>query len=187
MFKQILVPVAAFAVTVTGASAFGGDGYMLQKLDMLSEKEQAAFEEAREVRDTSRVQAHEVLENAGINDERMAEIHDAMRVTRDANQTAMDQMLKDGDYEAFLEAVEGTPMENVVTSKSDFEKFVEAHELRQAGDFEEAQEIMEDLGLEPPQGGRGFGKGGHMMGDGNGFGGPGRGEQRSGWQSAGIE
>lgn len=164
MLKQIMIPVAAFAVTVTGASAFGGDGYMLDKLDILSSDEKAAFEEAREIRETSRTEAHQVLEDAGIDDARMEEIHEAMREAREAHRAEMDQILSDGDYDAFVEAVAGTPLADQITSEADFEKFVEAHELRQSGDFEGAQEIMDELGIERP--GKGMGGGRH----GEGFG-----------------
>lgn len=172
MLKQIMIPVAAFAVTVTGASAFTGDGYMLDKLDILSSDEQAAFEEAREIRETSRAEARQVLEDAGIDDERMEEIHTAMREAREAHRAEIDQILEDGDYDAFVEAVADSPLAEQITSEADFEKFVEAHELRQAGDFTGAQAIMDELGIERPQRGPGMGSkhGGRGMGDGDGDG-----------------
>ena len=172
MLKQIMIPVAAFAVTVTGASAFTGDGYMLDKLDILSSDEKAAFEEAREIRETSRTEARQVLEDAGIDEERIGEIHAAMQEAREEHRAEMDQILTDGDYDAFVEAVAGTPLAEVITSEADFEKFAEAHELRQSGDFTGAREIMDELGIERGKGGSGMGgnHGGRGMSDANGEG-----------------
>lgn len=157
MFKQIMIPVAAFAVTVTGASAFGGG--MLENLDILSDNETAAFEEAREIRETANEEAKAVLAAAGIDENRMSAIHEAVRVKRQAHHETVEEALEALDYDAFLAAVEGTPMENVVGSQTDFEKFAEAHELRESGDYGAAKEIMEELGIERPFM-KGAGKGG---------------------------
>ena len=186
MLKQIMIPVAAFAVTVTGASAFQGDGYMLDKLDILSSDEKAAFEEAREIRETSRAEAQQVLEDVGIDDERMQEIHEAMLEARDAQRAEMDQIMSDGDYDAFVEAVAGTPLADQITSEADFEKFVEAHELRQSGDYEGAREIMDELGIEHGKGGPGMGgrHGGRGMGDADGDGFGQKGNRGNGYQQS---
>ena len=54
MLKEIFIPVAAFAVTVTGASAFNAD--MLDKLDLdLTDTQISALEEAHELIDDYRV------------------------------------------------------------------------------------------------------------------------------------
>lgn len=48
MIKQIIIPVAAFAITVTGASAFNSD--MLSKIDVdLTSSQISALEEAQEL------------------------------------------------------------------------------------------------------------------------------------------
>lgn len=164
-----MIPAAAFAVTVTGASAFGGNWYLNDELD-LSDSQIAAFEEAQEIREAAREDAKGVLEDAGIDEETMQELHQKMRTIRDDAREVTHAALEGGDYEAFVEAIAGSPLADVITSEADFEKFVEAHELRQDGDFESAQEIMDELGVE----GRGFGmnRGNGMGGErGHGFGG----------------
>lgn len=169
MLKQILIPVAAFAVTATSAAAFGNID--LSELDIdLSSSEEAALEEARDIRETAREEAQNVLEAAGIDDERMREIHDAMHSARDAHREAVNEALESGDYEDFIAAIADGPLADAITSEADFEKYLEAHELRQAGDFEAAQELFDELGLE----GRGEGLGGPGgRGGHKGFGGPG--------------
>jgi hypothetical protein len=62
----------------------------------------------------------------------------------------MKEIFESRDYDAFVEAVEGTPLQDAITSEADFEKFLEAHELRKEGDFEAAKELMDELGLERP-------------------------------------
>lgn len=160
MFKQIMIPVAAFAVTVTGASAFTGGGFDLEALN-LSDTEVAAFEEARSIHEMAREEAQSVLENAGIDETRMSDIREEMREHREAEREAVRTALESGNYDAFMAAISGTPLADVIDSEADFNIFVEAHELREAGDHEGAQELLSGLGLERPEGGmrghRGFG------------------------------
>ncbi|MCK5285999.1 MAG: hypothetical protein KAJ58_02115 [Candidatus Pacebacteria bacterium] len=59
-------------------------------------------------------------------------------------------------------------------TEENFAQFAEAHELRQAGDFEGAQAIMEDLGIE-----RGFGSKGNGLKDGSQRGVRGQGQRLS--------
>ncbi|MEZ4200315.1 MAG: hypothetical protein R3B69_01815 [Candidatus Paceibacterota bacterium] len=170
MLKQIMVPVAAFAVTVTTASAFAGTDW-LNSIDVdLTDNQVAALEEAQEIREEARAEAEAVLEAAGLDEEKMHEIHEARHEVMHAEREAVHEALEAEDYDAFLDAIEGTPMADVIDSEADFEKFLEAHELREAGDHEAAAEILSDLGLERPAGGM---KGGH------GFGGPDRGGRQS--------
>lgn len=173
MLKQLLIPVAAFAVTATSAAAFGNFDFSQLNLN-LSDNEVSALEEAQQIRETANEQARAVLEDAGIDDDRMHEIHDAMHEAREAEHEAMDAALEAGDYQAFLEAVANTPLADVIDSESAFETFKQAHDLRESGDFEGAQALMSELGLERPQGGMDGGR--HR-----GFGGPGFG---GGQQSA---
>lgn len=165
MLKQLFIPVAAFAVTVTGAAAFGNVDWSEVDADLTS-SEITALEEAQDIREAAREEAQSVLEDAGIDDERMREIHESMHGAREAAHEAMRSAIEAEDYDAFLEAIADTPFADAITSEEDFEKFVEVHELRESGDHEGAEEIMSELGIERPEGGRG----GH-----GGFGGPGKG------------
>lgn len=161
MIKQLLIPVAAFAVTVTAASAFNTD--MLENLDIdLTDDQVSALEEAEEIRQTAFAEAKQVLEDAGIDGEKMREIHEAMHEARDERREAVHEALEADDYDAFMEAIAGSPLADAITSEADFETFQEAHELREAGDFEAAQELLSELGIERGEGmGKGFGGPGH--------------------------
>jgi hypothetical protein len=170
MFTKIAVPVAAFAVTVTAASAFNSD--MLANLDIdLTDDQVSALEEAKEIRETAHEEAQAVLEDAGLDEEKMHEIREAMHAERDAHREAVHAAIEANDYEAFLEAVDGGPMSEAIESEADFELLVEAHELRAEGDREGAQEIMSELGIERPEGMGGEGRGHGHGGKRGGFGG----------------
>jgi len=162
MLKQIMIPVAAFAVTVTGASAFTGGGLNLDALS-LSDTEVAAFEEARSIRESVQEDTQAVFERAGIDETRMSEIREEMREAREAAQEVVRTALESSDYDAFMTAIADTPLADVIDSEADFQTFVEAHALREDGDHEGAQALLSELGLERPEGGkrghRGFGPG----------------------------
>jgi hypothetical protein len=172
MLKQILIPVAAFAVTAVGASAFTGPEWLANSNLDLSDSQVSALEEAREIRTSAQEEAKAVLEKAGLDQTKMREIHEAMRESRQEKHEAVESAFENNDYEAFKVAVADTPMAEKITSEADFEKLAEAHELRESGDKDGAKAIMEDLGITGPKGG--------MMGEGRGmhegFGGPDRDE-----------
>lgn len=165
MIKQIMIPVAAFAFTVTAASAFNSD--RLDQIDVdLSDTQVAALEEAHELREdgATRDEVHAVLEEAGLDQEAMEEIRTAMHELRDERHEAVEEAVKANDYDAFVAAIAGTPLADVIDSEADFDKFVDAYELREAGDYTAAREIMDELGIER---GAGAGHGG-QRGDGVG-------------------
>jgi len=144
--KALLIPVAAFAVTVTGASAFNSE--VLEKAG-LSNTQISAFEEAHELRkDGDREAAREVIVDAGIDQETLESVREAMKEHREETRTAIKEAVDNEDYNAFVDAADGSPLADIITSEDDFEQFVEAHELREAGDKEAAKEILEDLGFE---------------------------------------
>jgi len=148
--KALLIPIAAFAVTVTGASAFNSE--VLEKAG-LNDEQVTAFEQAHELRkEGDKEAAREVIMEAGIDMDTMHAVREAMQNHRQEMRSAIDEAVANEDYQAFLEAVEGSPIADIVTSEADFERFSEAHELREAGDKEAAHEIMEDLGFEPKEG-----------------------------------
>ncbi len=153
MFKEIFIPVAAFAVTATGVSAFNAD--VLDKLDIdLSDTQISALEEAHELKQSGadRSEVFEILDEAGIDKETLKEIKTAAKEHRQANREAVREALENNDYDAYLEVVAGSPRADLIDSTDDFEKLVEAYELREAGDKEAAREIMEELGFERPEG-----------------------------------
>jgi len=169
--KALLIPIAAFAVTVTGASAFNSE--VLENAG-LNDDQISAFEQAHELRkDGEREAARDIIADAGIDTDTLHEVREAMKEHRESMRTAVDQAVEGSDYNAFLEAIEGSPLVDIITSEDDFELFVEAHGLREAGDKEAAREIMEDLGFEGKMHGKGHGmnKGeGNHEGERHGFG-----------------
>lgn len=173
MIKQLIIPAAAFLVTATAVSAYNPD--WLENLDIdLTDDQVSALEEAHEIRQAADEEARQVLMAAGLDDNAMREIRSAMRTERAAHHQAVEAALEAGDYDAFKVAVADSPIADVINSEADFEKFKEAHDLREAGEAEAAAAIMSELGLEGREGGM---KGGHRGERGNGaFGGPGLGD-----------
>lgn len=167
MLKQILIPVAAFAVTVTSAAAFGTANWSELDID-LTDSQLSALEEAAEIRTEAQDAANEILVAAGIDEEKMKEIKGAAREAKQAEREAMQAALESGDYTAFVAAIGDSPLAASITSEADFEKYASAQELLKAGDREAAQEIFAELEIEHS----GDKKGGR------GAGGPGRGGDR---------
>ncbi|OGG41791.1 hypothetical protein A2837_01085 [Candidatus Kaiserbacteria bacterium RIFCSPHIGHO2_01_FULL_46_22] len=142
--RSVLIPVAAFAVTVTGASAFNSE--LLQKAG-LTEDQISAFEEAKELREAGDLDAaRDVLEEAGVDEGVMERLRDTMH----GHHKALRAAIEDNDYEAFREAIEGSPLADIINTEEEFERFVEAHNLIKNGDKESAKEIFDDLGIEGP-------------------------------------
>ena len=87
----------------------------------------------------------------------MREIRSAVHEYRLQMREAIEAAIENNDFEAFVTAVTGTPLEDSITSEADFEQFVAAHELMSEGEFEAARAIMDELGIEKP--GHGMHKG----------------------------
>lgn len=166
MLKQILIPVAALAITVTSASAFTGTGFLNNLNVDLADSQKTALETAHDIREEAREKAQQVLEDAGIDDAKMREIHDAMRDAREASYKAIETAVTNNDYAAFTTAVANTPLADTIDTEAEFAKFVEAHALREAGDHDGARAILEELGMPTPPGDEMGGPGGHHGGRG---------------------
>jgi hypothetical protein len=139
--KTILIPLAAFAVTVTGASAFNSD--MLKRAG-LNDEQIAAFEEAKELKESGdKEKARDVLVAAGVDEDVIKQVREAMREHADAIRAA----IENNDYEDFRDAVEDSPLAEIISNEDDFDKLVEAHEFMKSGDREAAQDIFEELGF----------------------------------------
>jgi len=161
---KFLIPVAAFAITVTGASAFTGGGTaMLSVLHTnLTDAQKTAWEQADAIRTGARTKADKVLADAGIDRIKMSEIHNAMRQAHEAEHKATDAALEANDFAAFTAAASSSPLADKVTTQDQFDQFVKAHNLMKAGDMAGAKSIMDTLGI-APRGDRGD----HMDGDGD--------------------
>jgi len=81
-------------------------------------------------------------------DEKQAK-HAQSKAVREAAHTAVEN----NDYAAWAAAVAGSPRADQVDATT-FNKLVEAHNLREAGDHEGAREIMKELGFKGGPGGK---------------------------------
>lgn len=110
----------------------------------LSVEQRAALSEARTLRASGEVEkARDVLVEAGINEEAIASIRRAAHEVQVALRATLDK----NDYAAFKVAVADSPLSDTITSEADFIRFREAHELKRAGSFEEAEKIFAVLNV----------------------------------------
>lgn len=153
MIKQIMIPVVAFAVTATAVSAFNTD--MLKQIDTdLTDSQVSALERVDDLRQNgaSRDEVHAALDEAGITKDMMRTIRTSLHEHREAMHEAVESALESGNYEAFKTAIVGSHLAESITSEEEFRKMIEAHELRESGDYEAAREIMDELGVERGEG-----------------------------------
>lgn len=147
--KSLLIAIAAFAVTATGAQAFVGDKYFNQS--GLSTEQIQAFTQARELRQSGDKEgARNLLLEAGVTEETMNSLRKAAHASHDAIHAAV----LAGDYAAFKEAIAGSPLNDIITSEEDFALFKQAHELKQGGSMTEARAIFTELGVPAHQTGK---------------------------------
>jgi len=140
--KSLLIAIAAFAVTATGAQAYVGTKYIDESV--LSTEQRDAFDEARKLRQAGDVdKARDLLLEAGVTDETL----DSLRQASHNSHAAMVSAVEAGDFSAFRTAIEGTPLYDIVTSEADFVLFKEAHDLKMQGKADEAEVIMDELGV----------------------------------------
>ncbi len=152
--KSLLIAIAAFAVTATGAQAYVGSKVLSRA--GFSTEQISALEEARSLRaDGELKKARDVLEQAGIDAEAVKQLREAAKAARAAMQAAVEE----ADYEAFKVAIADTPLADIITTEADFDLFREAHALHRDGDNDAAKEIFDDLGVPEMGAGGGHGRG----------------------------
>ena len=154
--KSLLIAIAAFAVTATGAQAFVGSNYLNQT--NLSIEQVEAFNQARELRKAGEVEkARDLLVEAGVDEDVISELRKAAH----AAHAAIHEAVEAGDFEAFKKAAEGTPLYDIINSEADFALFKQAHDLKSEGKFAESKAILDELGVVPPKMGEGRGHARH--------------------------
>ncbi len=142
--SYLVIPIAAFALMATNASAFNTDA--LEKAG-LTDDQIEAFKEAQELRsDGDRDGARDVLAGAGIDLDVLDEVRRAAVNERDDHREAIDQAIADDSFDEFIALDLTGPLE-VIDTEAEFEKLVEAHSLRDAGDYTAAREIFDELGV----------------------------------------
>jgi hypothetical protein len=165
LIPKLMIPVAAFAVMVTSASAFAGSD-MMSKLN-LTDSQKSALEQAKTIRTDAAAQAKKVLTDAGIDEAKMKEIHTAVHDARVAERKAVVATLDAKDYAAFQAAASGTPLASKITTQDQFNQLVKAHDLMKSGDRAGAKVIFDQLDIHPLthdgfRGGMMGGRGMHM-------------------------
>jgi uncharacterized protein CbrC (UPF0167 family) len=85
--------------------------------------------------------------DAGVDMDTLQEVKGAMQGYRGQMQEEIEDALHTGDYNAFLDAVDGAPMMESIDTPDEFDQIMEAFELRESGDMDAAHEIMQELGL----------------------------------------
>ena len=150
---------------VAGASAFGGGNFRQDFTD----EQKAIFEEARELRmDGNDEEARALLtdndlgkgfgaQGQGAENEEYRAERMAQRQERQEMRNATRDAIENNNYEAFLEARPDNPNFPEISEET-FASIVEAHELRESGDYEGARDIMEGLDF-PMRQGHGYGEG----------------------------
>lgn len=145
MLMNILIPLAAFAVSVTGASAFSPD---LLRQAGLNDHQIAAFEEAKELRQSGDHEgARDVLLAANIDEEVMEQLREAMKDYKQNHNIALHAAIEAEDYDSFKAAVADSPLGDIIDTEAEFKRFVEAHALIESGEKDEAKEIFDELGI----------------------------------------
>lgn len=116
------------------------------------------------------VEVHQAMEDGDT--ERLKELHEEMKAEMDAKREEVKAALDAGDYNAFIEALGEHVPEDLTEEK--FGQMVEVHELRAAGETEEAAKLAREYGLKRPglqmkahRGGFGDGEGRPERGPGN--------------------
>jgi hypothetical protein len=108
--------------------------------DNLSEDQQTAVTEARQLRDAGDKEgAKTLLEEVGV------PLKSKMRKARNHNEDVK-AAIEEDNYEAFLTATANAPFGDQV-DEAFFGKIVEMHSLKESGDIESAEAIREELGL----------------------------------------
>lgn len=144
----LVVPVLLFGVLGANyaSAAYTRNG--------LNNNEEEAVMEAHMLREAGDYEgAKRVLQEVGINRGPQNERGRAVRDAVEAN-----------DYAAFQVAIQNTPFADTMTQES-FDVLVQAHALREAGDFEGAQTLFDGAHIQGP-----FHMGGHIGGRGHHWG-----------------
>lgn len=143
--KALMVAVAALALTTSNAQAFNTQALSRAKL---SDSQRAAFEVARELQAEGDLEgAKDVLLDAGIDEEVMERVRTAHASLHKLRYAEMIAALDENKYEDFLDLIEGTKFEGIVSSKDEFKLLRAAHQYREHGEYAKAEQILMQLGL----------------------------------------
>lgn len=139
--KKFAIPALLLGlVTVGGGTAYAAAPNMAA-FSSFTPAQQAAVQQAHEIRQEARTKAQAVLTAAGITQDQM---HKAMSAYRSGQRTAIDAALTANDYAAFKTLIANRPMADKVTPEV-FAKLVQIHKLEVSGDRAGAQTLRKEL------------------------------------------
>jgi hypothetical protein len=138
MERKYLAGLSVLAVLLVASSAYAFQGFG-QGNDEMQQALEAGDYDAFVA-----AMSHQVSEQQF---QRMAEMHQ--------NRAQEQQALEAEDYAAWVQAIESRPRITDLVTEENFPKYAEMQKARQSGDFETAQALAEELGLNQ----FGFGKG----------------------------
>lgn len=140
---KLIIPLAlALAAVVSVGTAVQAAGFEGLKLN---EDQKETLREARSLHHSGGPEeALEFLENSNLPDEIIQKIKD-----RHNRHEAIREAVENEDYDSFRDLVEDDKLGQIIDTEEEFEKFVEAHDLREAGDKEGARKILDELGIRP--------------------------------------
>ena len=119
----------------------------------LTEDQRVALEEIKELHEAG---DHDAAHTLMVEHEIPARKQKRERGPKDPEKrAAVLEALENNDYDAFLSIHEDAPFADKLTEEH-FNKLVEAHELRAAGDLEGAREIMKELRPHKPHRAKGI-------------------------------
>lgn len=140
VFSGALI-LAGVCVTTT-AFAFGRPFVV----ENLTPEQQGVLEQVNDLREEGNCdEAQKLIQEAGLRGlmgKRQGYLAEKGGMLREA--------IENNDYEAFQKLAENTPFANMISEET-FNKRVETHQLREAGDYQGAREIMQEIGA-----GKGF-------------------------------
>jgi hypothetical protein len=136
---MLVVPVLLFGVLGAATAAAQGRNF-----SELTEAQKEAIEEAHVLRESGEFErARNVLEAAGL-------MRGPSLMPEPEKRSAIRAAIEANDYDAFIKAAEGTPFADTMTRNA-FSVMVEAHQLRESGDFlgVGARAHIEETGILP--------------------------------------
>jgi len=109
----------------------------------LTEEQKSVFNQIYDLRINGNFEeANALAEEAGF--PKMGMMGRGLKKSQAPYREDVEDAVENNDYQGFLNAVVGLPMEGKITSEI-FDKMVKMHILREAGNYTEAREVMESL------------------------------------------
>lgn len=141
--KSLLIALAAFAVTTTGAQAYVGAKTLSRA--GFSQEQIGALSTARDLRREGEVgAARDVLVAAGIDETALTSLREEVGTVRASVAAAVAA----NDFDTFRELVSESPLADLVTTEEDFAVFREAQALSRIGAHQAAADRYAELGAD---------------------------------------